>query len=281
MARIRTIKPEFFRHELLQDLEIANPGKYPMMVFAGLWGHCDSEGRFEWRPRQLKLDILPFIQFDMAEVLAILEGSNLIDSYEVDGKKYGVIGSFREHQRLSGKEAQDGAKHPKPTGETQVSTSEALGKQQGSTGEQQESQEGKGREGNGVQEWNGDSDETPSLPRKPKRATAYPADFYPNETGEQVATQGGVSIPSELEKFRDYHLARGSTMKDWQAAWRTWARNAAKFAQEKARPPPIRVVSGRQSAIDNYAAQAAAARGEGNGQPTNERDISGEAVRVA
>ena len=44
MARIRTIKPEFFRHESLQDLEIANPGMYPMMVFEALWGHCDSKG---------------------------------------------------------------------------------------------------------------------------------------------------------------------------------------------------------------------------------------------
>lgn len=45
MARIRTIKPEFFRHEGLQDLEQANPGAYAMLVFAALWGHCDKHGR--------------------------------------------------------------------------------------------------------------------------------------------------------------------------------------------------------------------------------------------
>ena len=146
MARIRTIKPEFFRHEGLQDLEVAHPGKYPMMVFAGLWGHCDSEGRFEWRPRQLKLDILPFLDFDMADVLSILEAAGFVKSYEVSGKRYGVIATFRDHQRLTGKEAQDGVKHPEPIKEQRDANCETSVKHQGNISERQESQEGKGRE---------------------------------------------------------------------------------------------------------------------------------------
>lgn len=150
MARIRTIKPEFFRHEGLQDLAIEH-GAHVMLVFAGLWGHCDKAGRFEWRPRQLKLDILPFLDFDMAETLEILEAAGMVDRYEVDGKAYGAIDSFREHQRLSGKEQQEPEKHPEPPEKQRISNGEATGKQLGSTGDQMESQEGKGREeeGNG------------------------------------------------------------------------------------------------------------------------------------
>lgn len=50
----------------------------------------------------------------------------------------------------------------------------------------------------------------------------------------------------------------------------------------QARASPSRQ-SGRQAAISNYAAQAAAARGDGNAAATgaNERDITGEATRVA
>lgn len=148
MARIRSIKPEFFRHETLQDLEIENPGKYPMLVFAGLWGHCDSRGRFEWRPRQLKLDILPFLQFDMGEVLALLERAGMVKHYSCNGKDYGEIKSFEKHQRLSGKEASCGDKYPSPI-------SEAAGKQRGSNGEipesQEEEEEGK-RKGRGREE---------------------------------------------------------------------------------------------------------------------------------
>ena len=162
MARIRTIKPEFFRHEGLQDLA-SEHGAHVMLVFAGLWGHCDKAGRFEWRPRQLKLDILPFLNFDMAETLEILEAGGMVKRYEAGGKMYGVIDSFPEHQRLSGKESQEPEKYPAPpgkqqgsngeaTGKQQGSNGEATGKQQGSNGDGQESQEGKGREeeGNGV-----------------------------------------------------------------------------------------------------------------------------------
>jgi len=146
VARIRTVKPEFFRHELLQDLEITNQGKYPMLVFAGLWGHCDKSGSFEWRPRILKLDILPFMSFDMAETLTILAQAGLVEKYTVDGKEYGHIPSFEDHQRIGGKEAQEPSKYPAPIGERagkeRGSTREATGKQLGL-------QEGKGRERKG------------------------------------------------------------------------------------------------------------------------------------
>lgn len=142
MARIRTIKPEFFRHESLQDLEIANPGMYPLMVFAGLWGHCDSKGRFEWKPRMLKLDILPFLPFDMAKTLEILEQAGMLRRYSVNGKEYGEVPTFEKHQRLSGKELTEGEKFPSPE-------QELTGKHSGSVGEIPESQEGKGREEEG------------------------------------------------------------------------------------------------------------------------------------
>lgn len=141
MARIRTIKPDFFRHEGLQDLEAANKGKYPMLVFAGLWGHCDKAGRFEWKPRTLKLDILPFLNFDMVQTLDLLVASGYVRRYTADGGEYGVIPSFGEHQRINGKESQEPEKYPpEPPVQQLGSNGEALG----TTG-----REGKGREGNG------------------------------------------------------------------------------------------------------------------------------------
>jgi hypothetical protein len=141
MPRIRTVKPEFFRHEALQDLENQYPQNKPMLVFCGLWGHCDSAGRFPWRPRQLKLDILPFINFDMGETLSILARAGMVKRYEASGQTYGIIETFREHQRLSGKEAQDGVKYPGSSGENLGSTWEAVNVQ-----------EGKGREEEGKKE---------------------------------------------------------------------------------------------------------------------------------
>lgn len=136
MARIRTIKPEFFRHEGLQDL-----GAESMLVFAGLWTQCDSKGRFRWRPRQLKLDILPFMDFDMEVILEKLRESGFLEKYEVDGKYYGLVPTFRDHQRLTGKEREDGEKYPEPLEKHRGNIGETSGKQEGGTGERPVSQE--------------------------------------------------------------------------------------------------------------------------------------------
>ncbi len=46
MARIRSIKPEFFKHLELQELECSHPGQNIMSVYAGLWTQCDKNGYF-------------------------------------------------------------------------------------------------------------------------------------------------------------------------------------------------------------------------------------------
>jgi hypothetical protein len=128
MARIRTIKPEFFRDEELQDLQAKHPALHPMLVFAGLWTVADKAGRFEWKPRTLHLDILPFLDFDMVQTLALLEQAGMVVRYTVEGKEYGLIPTFGKHQRITGKEAQSPERYPGPE---QGSTREAPGKHPG------------------------------------------------------------------------------------------------------------------------------------------------------
>lgn len=248
MARIRTIKPEFFRHEELQDIELANPGKYAMLVFAGIWGHCDSKGRFEYRPRQLKLDILPFIPFDMSETIQILCDAGMIVLYSVDEKRYGFIPTFEKHQRLSGKEANEGEKYPgieKANEEQQVkqrgSNGEATGKFQNFTNVQ----EGKGREGNRNMEEEGecrgetkkpddnaelDVSRTAVASRGVKpRASAMKANFeLPESWRDWCKTYRPELNPDAVaDEFRDYWLGNGKRMIDWQATWRNWVRRQA------------------------------------------------------
>lgn len=68
-------------------------------------------------------------------------------------------------------------------------------------------------------------------PKPAKRATQIPAEFYPNETGVSYAEQRRVSMAVELQSFRNFHQAKGSTFKDWQAAWRTWCDKAVEFGR--------------------------------------------------
>lgn len=73
------------------------------------------------------------------------------------------------------------------------------------------------------------SDKSPKL----KKSCQLPNDFVPKETHYVLAKKLGVHLDNEFEHFRDHHLARGSTMKDWNAALNTWLRNAAKFNKQK------------------------------------------------
>ena len=53
MSRIRTVKPELFKHEELFDTELAS-GLPLRLAFISLFTVADCEGRFKWRPRTLR-----------------------------------------------------------------------------------------------------------------------------------------------------------------------------------------------------------------------------------
>lgn len=70
-----------------------------------------------------------------------------------------------------------------------------------------------------------------------KRREVYPKDFSVSESIKNLARKNQWPDPlSEVEKFRDFHIARGSLMADWEAAFRTWLRNAKAFSQRRGKP---------------------------------------------
>lgn len=104
MARIRTIKPAFFRHVDLFDAE-RETGLPLRVAFAGLWTVCDREGRFCWEPRTLKLDCLPHDDVDFSRVLDALTTRGFVVRYVVDGRHYGYVPTFLKHQIINNREA--------------------------------------------------------------------------------------------------------------------------------------------------------------------------------
>lgn len=104
MGRIRTIKPEFFKHEALFDLE-QQTGLPIRLAFAGLWTCCDREGRFKWRPRQLKSEIFPYDEIDFSRVLDALVTRGHLVRYAIGTDEYGCIPSWHKHQYINNKES--------------------------------------------------------------------------------------------------------------------------------------------------------------------------------
>jgi hypothetical protein len=106
--------------------------------------------------------------------------------------------------------------------------------------------------------------------RVDKRAAQLPADFYPDATGIELAESLQVNVAIELQKFSDYHKARGKPMKDWQAAWRTWARNSVEFKRSS---------GGTAYQTARQISDTATARALfGSRAPVQERLITGEVI---
>lgn len=114
MARIRTIKPAFFRHVGLFDAE-RETGLPLRIAFAGLWTVCDREGRFCWEPRTLKLDCLPHDDVDFSRVLDALTTRGFVVRYVVDGRHYGYVPTFLKHQIINNREAASEIPEPNET----------------------------------------------------------------------------------------------------------------------------------------------------------------------
>lgn len=99
MARARNIKPGVFRNEMLVERPIA-----VRLLFIGLWTLADREGRLENKPRKIKLEIFPYDDVDVVDLLSQLEADGFISSYEADGKRVIQIENFLKHQTPHGTE---------------------------------------------------------------------------------------------------------------------------------------------------------------------------------
>ncbi len=107
MARIRTIKPEFFTSE-----DIVSLTPLARLLYVALWCEADREGRLNWKPRTLKMKYLPAESCDVMPLCDELVSANLVVPYTVDDEPYAVLPSFKKHQAINVREAQSSIPAP-------------------------------------------------------------------------------------------------------------------------------------------------------------------------
>ena len=98
--RARNIKPGFFKNDTLAELDFAG-----RLLFIGLWGLADREGRLEDRPKKIKAEIFPYDDVAVDSFLGELAKRNFIIRYEVEGECYIQIVHFDKHQNPHPREA--------------------------------------------------------------------------------------------------------------------------------------------------------------------------------
>lgn len=132
MARIRSIKPEFWTDEKVVELSA-----FARLLFIGIWNFCDDDGRMTYSHKRLKMQIFPSDDVDCAALTREIEQQGMVHIYEVDGVEYLQVSQFFKHQKIDKRTA---SKLPIPptNGESpRISPSHPDGR------------EGKGMEGNG------------------------------------------------------------------------------------------------------------------------------------
>lgn len=109
MARIRSIKPEFFKDEKVADLAPED-----RLLFIGLWTLADRKGILEDRPRWIRAELFPYNPgFDIDTALHALARARMCTRYTADdGSELIHITNFSEHQRPNSREPE--SKRPLP-----------------------------------------------------------------------------------------------------------------------------------------------------------------------
>lgn len=93
MARTRSIKPSFFKNELL-----AQCSDQARLVFIGLWTLADRAGRLEDRPLRIRAELYPYGPIDIEKCLVDLERNGFLLRYKTEKNGYIQIVNFEKHQ---------------------------------------------------------------------------------------------------------------------------------------------------------------------------------------
>jgi hypothetical protein len=208
MARIRTIKPEFFTSD-----DICALSALARLLYVGLWCEADRAGRLVWMPRVFKRRYLPDDACDIDRLANELLKRGLVELY---GMGLAYIPTFSRHQLVNPREAS--SKLPAPEGDACARPDDASSRGDDASERARDAQggregNGEGREGEeGVaralsQNWTPDEEDL-----------AWAASARPDLTPSLLDT--------ETERFRNHALANGRIAVRWGLNWRNWVQRA-------------------------------------------------------
>lgn len=111
MARIRTIKPEFWADEDIGELSTN-----ARLLFISTWNLADDEGLLKWSASYLKAQVFAYDDITTSDVESMMDeltSGCFVHPYKgPKNKVYGWIVNFRKHQKIDRPQA---PKHPLPS----------------------------------------------------------------------------------------------------------------------------------------------------------------------
>jgi len=135
MARIRTIKPEFFT-----SADIVSLSPLARLLYVATWCEADKEGRLVWKPATFKLRYLPGDACDVQALCDEVVKAGLAVLY---GDGFAYIPAFKAHQHINPRESASQLPDPDACGTRKP----RVGTRQPRDSDAQGGREGKGKEG--------------------------------------------------------------------------------------------------------------------------------------
>ena len=99
MARIRTVKPDFWRDDALSEISAE-----AALLAIGLLNHSDDEGYFKANPKLIEADVFPLRKLSRSIPVLLRELSDigyLSLFLGTDNREYGSISNFSKHQSIN------------------------------------------------------------------------------------------------------------------------------------------------------------------------------------
>ena len=232
MARARNIKPSFFTND---DLSETNP--LARLLFIGMWTIADFKGCFEYKPKRLKVQLLPYDECNIEQLVSDLEKSGFIAIYTVQGQRYIKVLNFTKHQNPHKNERESGSEIPDIDQQDKADEINSLNSNDLQNIEINREQDGTDRADslnlipdslNLIPEVISDVVEKPASPkRKPKtQKTTVPKNFgISDQVREWAISKNFGDIEQHLEYFTAKAAANGYKYADWDAAFKTAIRD--------------------------------------------------------
>jgi len=224
MARIRTVKPEFWTAEQVMELS-------PMarLLFIGMWNFCDDRGVHPVAYKTLKAEVFPaddLLSSDVERLIAEIMAQGLLSEFEADNRRWWFVTGWH-HQVINrpsksrypvpprnaplltaaGSDyCDDDSDNAAETGACDTLTEHSRSTHGALTDGREE--EGKGREGS--------KPPTPPTAREgefPMDLSWEPSDHFPT-----LARQAGAPAPTAeaVAEFRSYWIGQGAAMSQHQ-----------------------------------------------------------------
>lgn len=202
MARIRTIKPEFFTSEDIVSLD-----PLARLLYVALWCEADREGRLLWKPRTFKMRYLPADDCDVEALCSQLVAAQLVKLY---GEGCAWIPKFGQHQHLNPREAASSLPDPHASVTRRPRVGHASVTVKTRDSDAQGGREWKGRS-NAPTPDEVDAAAPPTILLPLNDGTEHPVS--PAEVTEWSALFPAVDVPQALRSMRAWLVAKPSRRK--------------------------------------------------------------------